>query len=37
MADFNKQDGFSFLIVNFPRMDSNIHVPSKPAYGVYIP
>ena len=31
---FDKQDGFSFHIVNFPHMDSNI--PSKPAYGVYI-
>ena len=31
---FDKQDGFSFHIVNFPLMDSNI--PSKLAYGVYI-
>ena len=30
---FDKQDGFSFLIVNFLHMDSNI--PNKPAYGVY--
>ena len=34
MAVFDKRDGFSFHIVNFPHMDSNI--PSKPAYGVYI-
>ena len=33
-AVFDKQDGFSFHIVNFPHVDSNI--PSKPAYGVYI-
>ena len=33
-AVFDKRDGFSFHIVNFPYMDSNI--PSKPAYGVYI-
>ena len=33
-ADFDKQDGFSFHIVNFPHIDSNI--PSKQAYGVYI-
>ena len=33
-AVFDKRDGFSFHIVNFPHMDSNI--PSKPAYGVYI-
>ena len=32
-AVFDKQDGFSFHIVNFPHMDSNI--PSKPAYRVY--
>ena len=31
---FDKRDGFSFHIVNFPHVDSNI--PSKPAYGVYI-
>ena len=33
-AVFDKRDGVSFHIVNFPHMDSNI--PSKPAYGVYI-
>ena len=33
-AVFDKRDGFSFHIVNFPHMDSNI--PSKPVYGVYI-
>ena len=33
-AVYDKRDGFSFHIVNFPYMDSNI--PSKPAYGVYI-
>ena len=33
-AVFDKRDCFSFHIVNFPHMDSNI--PSKPAYGVYI-
>jgi hypothetical protein len=33
-AVFDKRDNFSFHIVNFPHMDSNI--PSKPAYGVYI-
>ena len=33
-AVFDKRDGFSFHVVNFPHMDSNI--PSKPAYGVYI-
>ena len=31
---YNKRDSFSFDIVNFPHMCSNI--PSKPAYGVYI-
>ena len=30
----DKRDTFSFSIVNFPHMDSNI--PSKPAYGVVI-
>ena len=30
----DKRDTFSFSIVNFPDMDSNI--PSKPAYGVAI-
>ena len=34
MAVFDKRDGFSFHIVNFPHMDSNI--PSKPACVVYI-
>ena len=29
---YDKRDTFSFSIVNFPHMDSNI--PSKPAYGV---
>ncbi len=33
-AVFDKRDNFSFHIVNFPHMDSNI--PSKPAYGVYL-
>ena len=33
-AVFDKRDGFSFKIVNFPHLDSNI--PCKPAYGVYI-
>ena len=32
-AVFDKRDGFSFHIVNFPHMDSNI--PSRPGYGVY--
>ena len=32
-AVFDKRDGFSFHIANFPYIDSNI--PSKPAYGVY--
>ena len=31
---YDKRDTFSFSIVNFPHMDSNI--PSKPAYGVAI-
>ena len=31
MAIFDKRDRFSFHIINFPHMDSNI--PSKPAYG----
>ena len=31
---YDKRDTFSFLIVNFPCMNSNI--PSKPAYGVVI-
>ena len=33
-AVYDKRDGFSFEIVNFPFLCSNI--PSKPAYGVYI-
>ena len=31
---FVKRDDFTFRIVNFPHMDSNI--PANPAYGVYI-
>ena len=31
---YDKRDDFTFRIVNFPRMDSNI--PANPAYGVYI-
>ena len=33
-AVFNKRDSFTFNIVNFPHLSSNIL--SKPAYGVYI-
>ena len=33
-AVFDKRDSFTFNIVNFPHLSSNI--PSKPAYGVYI-
>ena len=33
-AVFDKRDSFTFSIVNFPHLSSNI--PSKPAYGVYI-
>lgn len=33
-AVYDKRDAFSFKIVNFPHLDSNI--PTKPAYGVYI-
>ena len=33
-AVFVKRDSFTFNIVNFPHLSSNI--PSKPAYGVYI-
>ena len=33
-AVFDKRDSFTFNIVNFPHMSSNI--PAKPAYGVYI-
>ena len=31
---YDKRDDFTFRIVNFPQMDSNI--PANPAYGVYI-
>ena len=31
---YDKRDDFTFRIVNFPYMDSNI--PANPAYGVYI-
>ena len=31
---YNKRDDFSFSIVNFPYLFSNI--PSSPAYGVYV-
>ena len=31
---YDKRDDFTFRIVNFPDMDSNI--PTNPAYGVYI-
>ena len=34
MVVYDKRDGFSFEIVKFPFLCSNI--PSKPAYGVYI-
>ena len=30
----DKRDDFTFRIVNFPHMDSNI--PANPAYGVYV-
>ena len=30
---FDKRDNFNF---NYPYMCSNIHVPAKPTYGVYI-
>ena len=33
-AVVDKRDSFTFNIVNFPHLSSNI--PSKPAYGVYI-
>ena len=33
-AVYDKRDYFSFKIVNFPYLCSNI--PSRPAYGVYI-
>ena len=31
---YDKRDDFTFQIVNFPHLDSNI--PANPAYGVYI-
>ena len=31
---YDKRDDFTFRIVNFPHMDSNI--PANPAYGLYI-
>ena len=31
---YNRRDDFTFRIVNFPHMDSNIS--ASPAYGVYI-
>ena len=31
---YDKRDDFTFRIVNFPHMDSNI--PANPTYGVYI-
>ena len=31
---YDKRDGFTFWIVNFPHMDSNI--PANSAYSVYI-
>ena len=31
---YNKRDDFTFDIVNYPFMDSNI--PSGPSYGVYV-
>ena len=31
---YDKRDDFTFRIVNFPHLDSNI--PANPAYGVYI-
>ena len=31
---YDKRDDFTFRIVNFPHMDSNI--PANPAYGVYV-
>ena len=34
LSVYNKRDDFSFRIVNFPYIDSNI--PANPAYGVYI-
>ena len=34
LGTFEKRADFTFRIVNFPHMDSNI--PANPAYGVYI-
>ena len=34
LSVYDKRDDFSFRIVNFPHMDSNI--PANPAYGVFI-
>ena len=34
LSVYDKRDDFSFRIVNFPYIDSNI--PANPAYGVYI-
>ena len=34
LSVYDKRDDFSFRIVNFPHIDSNI--PANPAYGVYI-
>ena len=34
LSVYDKRDDFSFRIINFPHMDSNI--PANPAYGVYI-
>ena len=34
LSVYDKRNNFSFRIVNFPHMDSNI--PTNPAYGVYI-
>ena len=31
---YDKRDDFSFQIINYPYLDSNI--PSRPAYGVYV-
>ena len=34
LSIYDKRDDFTFPIVNFPHMDSNI--PTNPAYGVFI-
>ncbi len=31
---YDKRDDFSFKIINYPFLDSNI--PIRPAYGVYV-